>query len=62
MAAKWVRLTGDQRRCISTSIRFPAEEYLRIKKAAAKAHLSVSDYMRRCIPEASVNYLLKKQL
>jgi hypothetical protein len=36
-------------RRISTSIRLSVEEYLRVKKQASKAHLTVADYMRKCL-------------
>lgn len=54
-------LRGTDRRNVSMSLRFPVEEYLRIQKAARKMHLSVSDYVRLRLPEATVNYRLRSQ-
>ncbi len=50
------RLRGSESRSIDTSMRFTVDEHLRIQRAARRAKLSVSDYIRQCIPEASINY------
>lgn len=52
---------GGEARMVSTSIRFQVDEHLRLKKAATKAHLSISDYIRTCLPDMSrSNYPTRK--
>lgn len=54
-------LRGANSRKVSTSLRLPVDEHLRVVKAARKAHLSVSDYIRRHLPETTVNFRLRRE-
>ena len=47
-------------RTISTSLRLPADEYLRLKRAAEKAHVSVSDYIRQNVPGLTLSYRIRR--
>lgn len=55
-----VHMRGERSRRVSTSVRFPVDEYLRITRAAQKRKLSVSDYIRAQIPEATVNLRVRR--
>lgn len=61
MTASAKVLKGPDARKVSTSLRLPVDEHLRLVKAAKKAHLSVSDYIRKHLPELTVNYRLRRE-
>jgi hypothetical protein len=48
------RRKGQAARLVSTSLRFPVEEYLAIRRAARRQHMTVSDYIRSCVPGVSI--------
>jgi hypothetical protein len=60
VTASGKHLRGTASRSAVVSVRVPVDEYLRIKRAARKRHLSVSDYVRSRLPEATVNFRMRR--